>query len=236
MAGLDICLSPDLIQHYVLENKTVVVVDILRATSCMTAGIAYGVSEIRPFANLDECRALRPSGYLIAGERNGEKLPDFDLGNSPFDYMTEGVKGKPVAVTTTNGTVAIQKSEGAAHILIGSFLNISAIKRRVEELGKDVIIFCAGWKGKVNLEDTLFAGALMEMLSDTYAPSCDAPRVALSTYKEMKSDLLGHVLSSSHAQRLKRLNIERDISFCLKFDEYDVVPEVINGTILPKVV
>ena len=234
MAELDICLSPDLIQHYSLESKTVVVVDILRATSCMTAGIAHGVSEIRPFANLDECRAMRPKGYLIAGERNGEKLPDFDLGNSPFDYMAGNVQGKPVAVTTTNGTVAIQKSAGADHILIGSFLNVSAVKQRIEEIGKDVLIFCAGWKGKVNLEDTLYAGALMEMLQDSFTPSCDAPRVALSAYKDMKSDLIGNVLDSSHAQRLKRLNIERDITFCLKFDEYEVVPEVINGTILPK--
>ena len=233
MPGLDICLSPDLIHHYSLENTTVVVVDILRATSCMTSGMANGVKEIRPFANLDECRAMKPLGYLIAGERNGEKLPDFDLGNSPFDYMSETIKGRNVAVTTTNGTVAIQKSEGASHILIGSFLNISAIATRVRSIDKDVLIFCAGWKGKVNLEDTLFAGALMDLLQDTFSPSCDAPRVALGNYLHMKDDLYGNVLNSSHAERLKRLNIEKDIAYCLKFDEYAVVPEVINGTILP---
>jgi 2-phosphosulfolactate phosphatase len=233
MPGLDICLSPDLIHHYSLENTTVVVVDILRATSCMTAGMANGVKEIRPFTNLDECRAMKPLGYLIAGERNGEKLPDFDLGNSPFDYMSDFVSGSNVAVTTTNGTVAIQKSQGAAHILIGSFLNISAITKRVQEIGKDVLIFCAGWKGKVNLEDTLFAGALMDMLKDSFSPGCDAPRVALGSYLHMKDDLYGNVIKSSHAERLKRLNIQKDIAYCLQFDEFDVVPEVMDGKIIP---
>ena len=231
MPALEICLSPDLIGHYNLTGKAVVVVDILRATSCMTAGMAYGVDEIRPFMDLDACRKMKARDYLIAGERNGQKLPDFDLGNSPFDYMDEKVRGRKVAVTTTNGTVAIEKSKSADRILIGSFLNIGATAERLKGLGLDAVIFCAGWKGRVNLEDTLFAGALMDLLGDKFTPSSDAPLVALHSYRDMKNSLLEFVLSSSHAQRLKRLNIERDIAYCMKWDEFDVVPEVVNGII-----
>lgn len=231
MPLLDICLSPDLIRHQTLEGKVVVVVDILRATSCMTSGMANGVAEIRPFMHLDDCRKMKSEGFLIAGERNGQKLPDFDLGNSPFDYMDEKVRGQKVAVTTTNGTLAIEKSKTADNILIGAFLNISAVANRIKELKKDVVIFCAGWKGRVNLEDTLFAGALMDDLGNTFTTANDAPLVALHSYRNMKDSLLDHVLSSSHALRLKRLNIERDIAYCMKRDEFNVVPEVVDGVI-----
>ncbi|MEQ8573117.1 MAG: 2-phosphosulfolactate phosphatase, partial [Fulvivirga sp.] len=105
MKTVDVCLSPDLIHLYDVSDKVVVVVDILRATSCMTAGLANGVKSITPFENLEQCQAMKHQGYLIAGERNGQKVDGFDLGNSPFDYMDEKVKGKKVAVTTTNGTV-----------------------------------------------------------------------------------------------------------------------------------
>ena len=229
MPSLDVCLSPDLIGLHSLEGRIAVVVDILRATSCMTAGLGSGVQNIRPFENLDECRKMREHGYLIAGERNGQKVDDFDLGNSPFDYMDTSVTGKNVAVTTTNGTVAIERSLEADEVIIGSFLNLTSVARYLQKQNKHVLIVCAGWKGKVNLEDTLFAGALAEMIQPDFEPECDAPRVAIATWQGMKDDLVKHVLSSSHAQRLKRLNIEKDIAFCLRNDEFDVVPKLVNG-------
>ncbi len=232
MRGLDVCLSPKLIGLHEIEGRVIVVVDILRATSCMTAGIGSGISEIRPFADLDSCVQMKESGYLIAGERNGQKVEGFDLGNSPFDYMDPANKGKKVAVTTTNGTQAIEKSLSGDHIIIGSFLNISAVADWVRKKDKDVLIVCAGWKGKVNLEDTLFAGALTDLIMPEFKPVCDAPLVALHSYLGMKDNLLEHVLMSSHAQRLKRLNIGRDIEYCLKLDEFDVVPELIDGALM----
>ena len=117
--SIDICLTPELIHQYELEDKIVVVVDILRATSCMVTGIAQGVKEIMPVSTLEECVALKGLGYFTAAERNGEKAEGFDMGNSPFEYMNDELKGEKVAVTTTNGTLAIHKSLMADEILIG---------------------------------------------------------------------------------------------------------------------
>jgi 2-phosphosulfolactate phosphatase len=94
---------------------------------------------------------------------------------------------------------------------------------------KDVLIVCAGWKGKVNLEDTLFAGALADALE--YTTSCDAPLVAIHSYRSMHAELNKHVRGSSHAQRLKRLDIDKDIDYCLQFDLFDIVPELVDGAL-----
>ncbi|MCU0391417.1 MAG: 2-phosphosulfolactate phosphatase, partial [Thermoflexibacter sp.] len=125
MKKIEICFSPNLLNLYNLAGKTVVIVDILRATSCMVAGLGSGVSSIVAVANLDECLALRAEGFVCAGERNGHRVEGFDLGNSPFEYMTTQVQGRKIAMTTTNGTQALVLSQSASQIVIGSFLNLS---------------------------------------------------------------------------------------------------------------
>jgi 2-phosphosulfolactate phosphatase len=232
MKTVDVCLSPDLIHLYDVSDKVVVVVDILRATSCMTAGLAYGVKSITPFENLEQCEFMKYQGYLIAGERNGQKVDGFDLGNSPFDYMEEYVKGKKVAVTTTNGTVAIEKSKRAIEVIIGSFLNISAVAEHVKNQRQNVLILCAGWKGKINLEDSLFAGALVNKIFNEFDYECDAPLLAQATYLHMKDNMLERVQNSSHARRLNKLNVHKDIEYCLKEDEFDIVPKLVNGELV----
>ncbi|UII23030.1 2-phosphosulfolactate phosphatase [Fulvivirga ligni] len=231
MKKIDVCLSPELIHLFDLKGKVVVIVDILRATSCMTTGIAHGVKAIRPFADRDACIKMREQGYFIAGERNGIKVEGFDLGNSPFDYMAENVKNQKVAVTTTNGTVAIEKSAEAAEIIIGSFLNISAVADYLKKQDKDALIFCAGWKGKVNMEDSLFAGALVKRLKGEFVNECDAPLFAHTAFEYSEAQLLDVIKGSSHAKRLNNLNIHEDIEFCMKMDEYDVVPVIRDGEI-----
>ncbi|TRX56291.1 2-phosphosulfolactate phosphatase [Fulvivirga sp. M361] len=228
MKTIDVCLSPDLIHLHDISDKNVVVVDILRATSCMVSGLANGVKSITPFASLDLCCAMKEKGYLIAGERGGQKVEGFDLGNSPFDYMNAKVKGHKIAVTTTNGTVAIDKSKGAVSVVIGAFLNLSAVASYLRKREESVLIFCAGWKGKVNLEDSLFAGALVEELQNDFTNECDSPLLVQAAYQNMKHDLVGFIKNSSHAKRLNRLNVHEDIEFCMKQDEYDVLP-VLNG-------
>ena len=224
MKQIDVCLSPELIHLYDLSGKIVVVVDILRATSCMTTGIASGVASIRPVATLEECSDLKQEGYFTAAERGGQKVATFDISNSPFSYMEARFKGEKIAVTTTNGTLSITKSKSADQVIIGSFLNLSAVARHLEEEDKDVIILCAGWQGRVNLEDTLFAGALVEKIAPAYKIECDAALASEVLYKQAKSDLESFLSVSSHVQRLKSFHIQKDISFCLTIDEYDVIP------------
>jgi len=233
MKTLDTCLSPKLTHLYDVRDKTVVIVDILRATSCMVTGIANGVRRITPFADLEECRMMGRVGYVIAGERNGEKVDGFDIGNSPYNYLEEEMFGEKIAVTTTNGTQAIHNCREAKEVLIGAFLNLSALAEYLKRQERSLLIVCAGWKGRVNLEDSLFAGALAEKLADQYDQSCDATLMVKSMYADAKGDLVDFLRQSSHAERLKKLNIEKDIEFCLRVDEYKVIP-VLSGTDLVK--
>src|SRR6187401_296006 len=135
---------------YNVHDKTVVVVDILRATSCMTTAFAHGIESITPFAKLDDCLAMKSKGFFTAGERDGKKVDGFDLGNSPFEYMDEKLKGQKIAFTTTNGTQAIAKAIGAKEIVIGSFLNLAAVAEHIRQGSDDVLVVCAGWKGRFN--------------------------------------------------------------------------------------
>ena len=222
------CLSPELLRLYNLEEKIVVVVDILRATSCMVTALANGVSQIITFAHEESCLEMRRMGFIVAGERNGEMLEGFDLGNSPLSYLNDHYCGEKVAMTTTNGTVALEASKDAKDIVIGAFLNITRIVDYLKGREEDIIILCAGWKGKVNLEDTLFAGALVHALRDECEHECDAPQLAESAWLMAKDDLFGYLSTSSHVKRLKRLNIKKDIEFCLTLDKYEIVP-VLRG-------
>jgi 2-phosphosulfolactate phosphatase len=233
MKTIDVCLTPDLMHLYPVHDRTVVVVDILRATSCMTTALAHDVAGITPFAKLEDCLAMKSKGYITSGERDGKKVDGFDLGNSPFEYMDEGLKGRQIAFTTTNGTLAIAKSTGAREIVIGSFLNLSAVVNYLRTCENNILVVCAGWKGKVNLEDTLYAGAVVELLKDIFIPECDAPTAAQHLYNQAKYDMVDFLKDSSHVRRLAKLNIYKDIQFCLTPDQYDIVP-VLKDNVLVK--
>lgn len=224
MKTIDVCLSPELIHLYNVRDKVVVVVDILRATSCMVTAFEHGVESITPIADAQDCENMKLKGYVISGERNGHKIPGFDKGNSPFEYMDNSIKGLKIAFTTTNGTLAIEKSKGAKQILIGSFLNLSSITRYLLMNDHNILVVCSGWKGKINLEDSLFAGALVDKLKKHIEPDCDAPIVAQQLYLAAKDNMEKFLSSSSHVKRLNRLNIHEDIKFCLTPDQYHVIP------------
>jgi len=198
----------------------------------MTTAFAHGIDSILPFAKLEDCLAMKSKGYFTAGERDGKKVDGFDLGNSPFEYMEDRLKGKKIAFTTTNGTQAIAKSIGASEIVIGSFLNLSAVVDHLRKGQHNVLVVCAGWKGKVNLEDTLFAGAIVELLKDQTEPECDAPVAAQHLYNQAKSDMVDFLKDASHIRRLAKLNIYKDIEFCLTPDQYDVVPVLKDGVLV----
>ncbi len=232
MKTIDVCLTPELIHLYTLKDRTVVIVDILRATSCMVTAFAHGAHRIVPFANQEECRMMKSRGYITSGERDGKKVEGFDKGNSPFEYMGPEITGKKIAFTTTNGTLAIEKSKLAKEVIIGSFLNLSSILKYILFSQNNILIVCAGWKGKVNLEDTLFAGALVEKLKNHIEPDCDAPLAAQHLYNQAKNNMVEFLKESSHVKRLNRLNIQKDIEFCLTLDQYNVIPRLINNELV----
>jgi 2-phosphosulfolactate phosphatase len=222
MNQIEICLSPELIHLHDLKGKIAVVVDIFRATSTMITAAANGVVGILPVEDLESCKNLSSEGYITAGERDGKKAPGFDLGNSPLSYLNGKYQGKKVAITTTNGTVAISKAkETAEQVLIGSFLNLSATVSYLQAEKRDVVIVCAGWKGKFNLEDSLYAGALVDQLGFHF--DCDGALAMSSLYRQTSSNLVGFLKKASHAKRLQNHNIEADIDFCLTLNQFDLI-------------
>ena len=232
MKTIDVCLSPELMHLYDVRDRTVVVVDILRATSCMVTAFANGVESITPFANLEQCLKMKTRGYITSGERDGKKVEGFDKGNSPFEYIDNQVLGMKLAFTTTNGTQAIEKAKDAKEVIIGSFLNLTSVVRYLLLGENPVLIVCAGWKGRVNLEDTLFAGAVVDKLKDYLGLDCDAPLAAQHLYNVAKHDMAAFLSESSHVKRLNRLNIHKDFEFCLTVDQYKVLPRLKDGVLV----
>ncbi|PJJ47941.1 2-phosphosulfolactate phosphatase [Hymenobacter chitinivorans] len=227
MPSVDICFSPELLPLYRLEGKVAVVVDILRATSSIVTALAAGVTDIVPCSELDECRAWAAAGYLTAAERDGRQAEGFDLGNSPFGYL-DGVlpvRGRGVAITTTNGTRALHLSLAADAVIIGAFLNLAAVAEFVRAQNKDVVVVCAGWKGMFNLEDTVFGGALAERLAaDFDTASSDATLAALHLWQQAKPDLADYLLASAHVRRLNSLEANQDFEYCVQLDTHSVLP------------
>ncbi|MEQ9426047.1 MAG: 2-phosphosulfolactate phosphatase [Cyclobacteriaceae bacterium] len=224
--SLEVCLTHELLPLYSIEGKTVVVVDILRATSVMVTALAEGVESITPVASTDECKILQEQGYLAAAERSGDLVPGFDLGNSPLNFVNNDYSGRKLAMTTTNGTLAITRSIKASEVLIGAFLNISALTNYLKNSQRDLLILCAGWKGKVSYEDTLFAGALASNLLEDYHTDCDSAQIAMDQYNQVSSNLLAAIQKSAHYSRLIKLDIKEDFKFCTTRDLYDIVPKL----------
>ena len=225
---LEVCLTPALLHLYDIRESIVVVIDIFRATSSICYGIDNGVEAIIPVASVEICESYRHTDYLLAAERNGEVVDGFDFGNSPFAYASDKVEGKIVVLTTTNGTHAINESRLARKVVVGSFLNLSALSQWLASQPFDVLLLCAGWKNKFNLEDTLFAGAVVHQLKHEEYKLDDSAIAAEDLFVAGKDDLNEYLKKTSHSERLKKLGIEEDIRFCLNVDLTTTIP-VLEG-------
>ena len=229
--NIEVVYSPALLPFYQLNNKIVVVIDILRATTSICVAFNTGVNKILPVASPEECALFKDFDFLCAAERNAEKIPGFDMGNSPFEFQNPLLKDRNIAFTTTNGTKAIKmcKELGAEKIVIGSFLNLAYLSNWLKNQHLDVVLLCAGWKNKVNLEDTLFAGAVVDMLEGHLIATCDSGLMAQQLFKTNAHQLILLVRKSSHAQRFKLLNHHTDdVAFCLQLNTTPVLP-ILSG-------
>lgn len=207
-----------------LDKKIVVIIDILRATSTICTMLESGAQEVITVASEQDARALaKTNGFILAGERNGEKLEGFDMGNSPLEALKADIDNQKIVLTTTNGTRCIHMAREAKSIIIGSFLNLSAVCNYIDDHTEDVVLFCAGWKDRINMEDSLFAGAVCMGLDGDYQFD-DSSLLAQSAYAIAEDDLYRHLQSSNHFQRLSRLNVEDDIRYCCEIDQFESVP------------
>lgn len=222
MPKVEVCLTPVLIDYFDLNNKTVVVVDIFRATSCMVTALASGIDHIYPVAEVEACKSLMQQGYMGAAERKGLPVDGIPLGNSPLQYLNDHIKGEKLAMTTTNGTLALSKSVNASKVLIGAFLNLSALCKKLIDYQNDVIIHCSGWRGHFNLEDTVMAGAIINETG--FVADGDSAHMVKTLYKNAENNMDAFLKNGSHYQRLVHNGNKEDIPFCLSKNKFNVVP------------
>lgn len=219
-----------------LTDATVIVVDVLRATSSIVWAIRNGAERIIPVTDPGTAVAMQlrlgNAERVLAGERGGVRIPGFDIGNSPMDFTEDVVKNKLVIMSTTNGTEAICAVKSAKNVLIGSMLNRTAVAKRAVEIGRDILIICAGTEGQLSADDMCAAGGIVEAVTqfaDEFSAN-DAALIAALLYagwKKGEADLS----VTMHYSRLIRLGFARDAEFCFREDQTDVVPQLIDGII-----
>jgi 2-phosphosulfolactate phosphatase len=224
---VEVCFSPKLFPEIIIkENFNVVLVDILRATTTICTAFENGVESIVPVESIEEARIMKEQGYLVASEQDGKKLDFADFGNSAFSFTRESIGGKTLVYCTTNGTRALEMARHSGQIVIGAFINITAITKWLAEKDKNVVILCSGWKNKFCLEDSLFAGALTSWLLETgkFSTNCDSALAAMDLWKTAKPDILSYIQKAAHRNRLKKLGLDDVIPYSFSLDKTSVVP------------
>ena len=230
-------LSPELLKCYDVTDSIVVIIDILRATSTITTAIYNGAKGVIPVDSVAECVKLGKQMEVVsAGERDGQVAEGLKYGNTPFQYTPEFIKGKTLVLTTTNGTRLLHMALGAnaREIIIGAFCNISAVCEHLATQNKNIILACAGWKNRINFEDTLFAGAVANRIRSNFQVNCDTTRMAENLFLQAEGDLFQYMKKNdaSHYHRLMGFGHEEDIRYCLTNDNAPVLPVYCNGKLI----
>jgi 2-phosphosulfolactate phosphatase len=232
-------LSPALLHLYDVSNSIVVIIDVLRATSTIVTALYNGAKCVIPVDTISRCMEIgKQIQGVTAGERDGQIAEGLEYGNSPFEYPREFIAGKTLVLTTTNGTRLLHMSleKGAKEIITGSFPNLSSVCSHLVEMKKNVILACAAWKDRVNMEDSLFAGAVISRIRDHFAINCDSSHIAETMYENGKKDLFEFMKKNeaSHYHRLMGFGLEKDIRYCLTADVATGLPVYKEGKLLLK--
>ncbi|HRO41643.1 MAG TPA: 2-phosphosulfolactate phosphatase [Flavipsychrobacter sp.] len=227
---LEVCLSPALLHLFDTKGSVVVIIDVFRATSTIAAALHNGAKCVMPVSSVQECIQIGKSieNSLTAGERDGKVAEGLEYGNSPIEYPRSFVEGKVLVLTTTNGTRLLHMVQDADTIITGSFLNLDSVCTFLKSQGKDVLLGCAAWKDRFNLEDTLFAGAVAEQLKDHFEINCDSARAARSLHKQAEGNYINFLRESSHYKRLSAFGLERDMEYCTTPNLHNVLP-ILHG-------
>jgi 2-phosphosulfolactate phosphatase len=234
---LETCFSPVLFNPGEHKNSIVVIIDILRASSSICTAFANGALGIIPVAEVEEAKAYKKKGYLVAAERDGFVLDFADFGNSPFNFTREKVEGKTIVYSTTNGTGIINLASSSYMTVIGSFLNKGSLTRWLIKEKRDVTLFCAGWKNRFNIEDTVCAGAIAEKLMESgmFSTICDSTLAAMDLWLMAKPDLKGYIEKAAQRTRLRDKKLDDCIDFCLVPDFTEKIPVMKNGILVDNI-
>jgi 2-phosphosulfolactate phosphatase len=235
---IEVYLSPVQVDEIQLRDKNVVVIDILRSSTTITAALKNGAREIIPVGSVES--AVKVSGNLFGdvvlrgGERNGKIIPGFNLGNSPAEYTEEAVKGKSIIFCTTNGSGAMVRGKYAKNMAVCGFVNISLVVDFVKQINEDFSIICAGKQQLFSLEDSVCAGMIIKLLEDDGSATIetnDAGSAALTLYRNYGKNLLKMARSSDHGRYLEEIGFADDIKTCVEIDSIPVLPLLIGNMI-----
>lgn len=231
---IEVVSKVDEVKFDEINHKTVIVIDVLRASSTIVAALAHGASEVIPVETIGQARSYQGEQYILAGERYGKRVSGFPLTNSPTEMANTPLNGHSLVLTTTNGTRAIHKSWKADAILIGSFLNGLACARMAHQLRKDITILCAGSRQEFALEDGICSGYLVSLLQQTISDLIinDFGLAMLASYQGYKNDLFQVLRTTATGKRLVQAGNEEDIDFCAQKDLYSFVPTVRTESII----
>jgi 2-phosphosulfolactate phosphatase len=235
--SLNTVLSPSLLKLYDISNSTVVIIDILRATSTIAAALYNGAKAVIPVDSVADCIKLgKQMEVITAGERDGKIAEGLQYGNTPLQYTADFIKGKTLVLTTTNGTklLHVALAANAKGIITGSFCNISSVCDYLVNQKTNVILACAAWKNRINIEDTLFAGAVINRIKGNFELNCDASQIAETLYLQAEGDLLSFMRekNASHYHRLMNFGLEKDIEFCFTEDNADILTLYSGGRLI----
>ena len=230
-------LSPALLNLYDITNSVVVVIDVLRATSTIATALYNGAKEIIPVDSVNDCiRIGKQMGAITAGERDGKVAEGLQYGNSPFEYPESFIKGKTLVLTTTKVTklLLMALANGSNEIITGSFANLDAVADFLIKKNKSVLLACAAWKDRINIEDMLFAGAVIDKVKSHFSINCDSSKIAEGLYNEASPDLFEFMKTkqASHYQRLSSYGLEKDIKHCLTANTASVLPIYKEGKLI----
>lgn len=223
---VEVCFSPAIYASYENKEAIVVVTDILRASSAIVTAFMNGVERLIPVGTLDEAKAYKEKGYMVAAERDGIVRDFADFGNSPYNFSKERVHGNEIVYSTTNGTYAIHLASSGHEVLIGAYLNLTALADYIVASDRDLLILCAGWKNKFNLEDSLYAGALAQLVlqHDGFSTICDATKGAMDLYDIARKDMKTYIDKVAQRHRLKKNGLDDVIDYCHEIDRTKLIP------------
>jgi 2-phosphosulfolactate phosphatase len=228
-------LSPRLLDIYDISNNIVVVIDVFRATSTIATALYNGASRVIPVDSVEQSIQIgKTTGGITAGERDGKVIPGLKYGNSPAEYPRSFIEGKTLVLTTTNGTRLLHMAlnNGAAEVVTGSFPNLSAVCSYLTSQNKNVILGCSAWKDRFNLEDALFAGAVIDMVKDHFTIHCDSSLMAADMYALHKKDMFSFIRRTTHWHRLASYGLENDLEYCVTPDKANILPFYKNGDLV----
>lgn len=237
---IDLFLCQSEIQRNQLEDRLVVIIDVLRASTSMITALANGCRRIIPVSEIDPAKKLAqdlsPELALLCGERNEMIIPGFDLSNSPLEYTADKVKDRTIIFTSSNGSKLFDYIQFARKTIVAGFVNVTLVAKFIVESKLEVAILCAGKNGQFGLEDAVCGGMIIDKiveLKNDWSVLNDGAIAAQTMYQFYAKNIIGMLYQASHGKRLIEIGQEQDLVECGKIDSNETIPILNRNELVP---